>query len=325
MHSKRILIAAALVIALTSLPLAVWSYRGQTYSSSELDEILAPIALYPDPLIAQILPAATYPDQLLEADDLFRLRGSQSDIDRQNWDVSVKAIAYYPSVLQMMVDKPDWTDSVGQAYIYQPDDVMRAIQRLRGRARSYGYLSSNSYQRVYLNNGDICIVPADGEYLYVPQYDPREVYVQRRGSSGSNLISFGLGLLIGSWLNRDVDWGHHRVYYHDWRGGGWIGNSRSHVSTDNNYYVNPDFRKRPITVDHSVTSHDITSYRNSVRSSAGKFQPSNYPKYTRARDKMGVTPAGPTKQPSSSGKSNRTNDGSRGNSNSRNSGHTRNH
>ena len=267
MHNYRMLIITLMVLMMTSLGLAGWSQQVAAYSNAELDEILAPIALYPDPLIAQILPAATYPDQLADAENLIQ-QGGANDIDQQDWDVSVKAVAYYPSVLQMMTDKPDWTTALGQAYVDQPTQVMSSIQRLRNRARSHGYLATNGYQRVYLDSGYIRIVPVQAQYIYVPQYDPQVVYIQNRGSS--NLLSFGAGLLIGAWLDRDMDWHNNRVFYHGWSGGGWIGNSRSHVSITNNYYVNNNYRT--IAVDRRVTTRDLGDYRTNVRKNAGTFR-----------------------------------------------------
>ena len=273
MNKFRILILTTMVMMLlTSVCITARAQQWNSYSNSELDEILAPIALYPDPLIAQILPAATYPDELLDADYLIQQGIDDRDIDEQDWDVSVKALAYYPSVLRMMVDRPDWTISIGQAFVDDPDRVMISIQRLRNKARSYGYLTTNKYQRVYLDSSYIRIVPVQARYIYVPRYNPQIVYVQRRSSSSSNLISFGLGLLIGSWLNRDCDWGHHRIYYHGWSGRGWIDNSRSHVNITNNYYINTNYRNQPIRVDRRIRTHDIGDYRINVRKNAGTFR-----------------------------------------------------
>ena len=185
-------------------------------SSYEMDNLLGPIALYPDPLLAQLLPAATYPDQLLEAYQLIQLRDGDNLIDEQNWDVSVMAISHYPSVVKKMVYDPDWSDAVGQAYIYQPEDVMRSIQRLRSKARLLGYLSSNNEQEVIYERGEIRIIPAQARYIYVPVYDSNIVYITRRPQTNTIgfFISFGSGFSIGSWLNRDCDWQQNRVYYH---------------------------------------------------------------------------------------------------------------
>lgn len=279
MYKFRMLFIALMVITFASICSVTWS-QGVMYSNSELDEILAPVALYPDPLVAQMLPAATFPDQLIEADNHIRRNGGNRDIDRQDWDVSVKAIAYYPSILHGMANKPDWTIAVGQAYITEPTHVMWSIQRLRLKARRLGYLTTNKYQRVYQDGSYYRIVPVQTRYIYVPQYDPQVVYVQRRSSTTSNLISFGLGLLIGSWLNRDVDWHHDRVYYHGWNGSGWISNSRRYVSANNTYYVNNNYRNSAISVDRNVRTRDIGSYRTAIRQNAGTFR---LPAYSQLR------------------------------------------
>jgi hypothetical protein len=246
------------------------SYEVGNFSQGELDQLVAPIALYPDPLLAQLLPASTFTDQIQEAADYRNGR-----IDDQDWDISVRSIAHYPSVLSMMSTKIDWTTALGQAYIDQPDDIMDAIQRERQKAYDYGYLRSTSRQEVIVESGGyIRIEPADASYIYVPRYDPDVVFVRRARTSEStqNLISFGLGLLIGSWLNRDVDWDNHRVFYHGWNGEGWIGRSRSHV-TINNIYVNNTYVNQPIRLNRTVTTRDITPYRNDLRKNTGKFSP----------------------------------------------------
>src|SRR5258707_8533139 len=110
------------------------SYPDDLFSPDQLDNLTAAIALYPDPLLAQVLLAATFPDQIDEASRFVRSDGSPDDIDSQPWDVSVKAVAHYPEVLEMMADKLDWTTSLGQAYVNQSTDVMDSVQRLRGEA-----------------------------------------------------------------------------------------------------------------------------------------------------------------------------------------------
>jgi hypothetical protein len=267
----------------------------EAYTPGELDVILGPIALYPDPLLAQILPAATFPDQLLDADDLIRQPNGANEIDLQNWDISVKAIAHYPSVLVMMVDKPDWTTSVGQAYLDQPGDVMASVQRLRSLARSLGYLSSNAQQRVYIDSGYIRIVPVQAGYIYVPQYDPQVVYVQRRGPSTMNALSFGLGVVIGAWLNRDMDWQHNRIYYHGWSGGSWIRKSKPHVSIRNNNYVNENYRNKPIPVNPGVRTRDLGSFRTNLKRNVGSYKvpESRKPNRTNTRSQSNGRDNGP--------------------------------
>jgi len=281
--------ASLTLFATLLMTASVASWSQTTFTPADLDELLAPIALYPDPLVAQILPAATYPDQLLAASEFTGYQAG-SGVDYQPWDVSVKSVAHYPSVLKMMVDSPDWTIAVGQAYVNQPDDVLASIQRLRGKARLMGYLSSNAQQSVAVSNGYISIDPAQAGYIYVPTYNPQVVYTTRRSSAGSNAIYFGLGLLIGAWLNNSVDWNHHRVYYHGWNGGGWIARSRPRVQFNNSYY------KRPFTVNQSIRSHDISGYRQDLRRNTGTYRTPGLvrPSFTRPSTKPAVPSTRPT-------------------------------
>src|SRR6266566_1433375 len=117
--------------------------QGPSYenlSPEQLDNLLSPIALYPDPLLAQLFIAATFPDQVEEAARYVRANG-QNGVDDQYWDVSVRAIAHYPAVVEMMADKIDWTTSVGQAYVNQSTDVASSVQHLRHMARDAGNLA----------------------------------------------------------------------------------------------------------------------------------------------------------------------------------------
>ena len=226
----------------------------------ELDDLLAPIALYPDPLIAQILPAATFIDQIDEAARYLRQYGKLARIDDQPWDVSVKAVAHYPDVLYMMDQKNDWTVSLGQAYLDQPQDVMDSIQALRADAQSQGNLVSTPQQQIIAEPGDIRIVPATPDYIYVPTYDPQVVYLEPAPSYG--FITFGVGFTIGAWLSRDMDWRQHRVYYHGWRTGGWVGRSRPHVRDRRGIYINQ--RAASITTNRRVLQHDTNRFRQEL-------------------------------------------------------------
>lgn len=213
------------------------------FSADQLENLVAPIALYPDPLLAQVLLAATFPDQIDEAARTVRAYGAGYAVDSAPWDVSVKAVAHYPIVLSMMADKIDWTTSLGQAYVNQSSDLMDVVQRLRRRARSGGYLVSSPQQEIVDTDGYLYIYPQQPEYIYVPVYDPGYVFLDHPGFHVGPAIWFGTGFLIGAWLNHDCDWGHHRVFYHGWAGGGpvWIARSRSHIHI-NNIYVNNVYR-----------------------------------------------------------------------------------
>ncbi|MGB2886876.1 MAG: DUF3300 domain-containing protein [Candidatus Acidiferrales bacterium] len=233
----------------------------QPYSADQLENLLAPIALYPDPLLAQVLPAATFPDQIDEAARYVRSYG-QNGIDDQPWDVSVKSVAHYPTVLYMMADKMDWTTAVGQTYVYQSTDVMTAVQHLRAMARSQGNLVTSPQQQVVEEGGYIQIWPAQPQYVFVPVYDPAIVYVRRPFFGVA--VGFGAGFLIGAWLNRDCDWRDRRVFYHGWRdddNDGWRGRSRTYVQI-NNVYVNNRYTN--VTVNRTVVNRavNVTNINN---------------------------------------------------------------
>src|SRR6185437_9404119 len=136
------------------------------YSPEQLDNLLAPIALYPDPLLAQVLPAATFTDQIDDAARYVREYG-QDGVDEQIWDVSVRAVAHYPEVLEMMDEKMDWTTAVGQAYVNQSTDVMESVQRLRRLAYDQGNLVTNPEWQIVNSDGYIQIWPASPQYIYV--------------------------------------------------------------------------------------------------------------------------------------------------------------
>lgn len=215
----------------------------ELFTIDELDNLLAPIALYPDPILAQVLVAATYPDQLALAARYVRSYGDR-DIDLQGWDVSVKAVARYLPVLNMLAEGEDWTVAVGQAYALQPGDVMASVQGLREMAYAQGNLVSTAEQRVEYAPRAIRIIPAQPRVIYVPTYDPEIIYYQPvyYARARTSYWSFGIAFPIGVWLAYDMDWDHHDIYYHGWHGYGrqhtWYHVSRPFISI-NTVYVNP--------------------------------------------------------------------------------------
>jgi hypothetical protein len=238
------------------------AFPAYLYTDQELDNLLAPIALYPDPLLAQMLPASTYPAEIADAEAWLNSGGTMSSIDGQNWDESVKAIAHYPSILKMMAGNMDWTADLGDAFLNQPEEVTKSIQRLRWQAREAGNLESTSQQTVIIVGDYIEIIPAQPQYIYGPQYDPSVIYIQRWAPDRLPFITFGLGLVIGGWLTMDFDWGHHNVIYHGWNRPGWVNHARPHVSIKN-VYVN---RSRPYISQkwkHDASHGDPERYRAS--------------------------------------------------------------
>src|SRR5246127_1017067 len=212
-------------------------------SPQELQQLVAPIALYPDALVAQILAAATYPTQIVEADRWMqghsKLKGEElgKEVDKQNWDPSVKALAQFPSVLENMDKNLSWTSSLGEAYVNDPQDVTDAVQTLRAEARKAGHLNSNEQEKVTTQGNTIIIEPADPQVVYVPAYDPWLVYgapiIAYPGWYatpgifwGGVGLSFGIGFGIGFFGGFGWGWGH---WGYDWH--------RRRAKYDNNAFV----------------------------------------------------------------------------------------
>ncbi len=196
-------------------------------TAEQLEQLLAPLALYPDALIALILPASTAPaDLVLAARQVRETAGDRSQIEHRAWDESVKSLTHYPEVLQWLDDNLEWTKQVGEAFATQPVEVMQAIQRLRARARAAGALVDTPQHQVLTEAEVIRIVPAQPEIIYVPHYDPSLVFLPEPVWYGRPPVSFSFGLAVGSWLAFDCDWRRHTIWVgdrhrrwtgHDWR------------------------------------------------------------------------------------------------------------
>jgi len=160
-----------LLALLSALGFSLPAQAQQIYTQPELDALLAPIALYPDALLTQVLIASTYPEQVEAAARL--PRDAQPD---ESWDPNVKALLSFPEVLNRMAGSPQWTRDLGQAFLNQEPHVMDTVQGLRKRAQSNGQLQSNDQQRVYEEERAIVVEPRRPEVVYVPYYDPYVVY-----------------------------------------------------------------------------------------------------------------------------------------------------
>jgi hypothetical protein len=167
------------------LPPSVYS-QGQQGASSfkpeELNQLVAPIALYPDDLLTQILMASTYPLEIVQADRWAKqnknLKGDAlaKALEAQPWDPSVKSLVNFPDVLAMMSDKLDWTQKLGDAFLAQEKDVMETVQKLRAKAQASGNLKTTKEQVVKAQQDVIIIEPTNPNYIYVPAYNPTVVY-----------------------------------------------------------------------------------------------------------------------------------------------------
>ncbi|MBV8073661.1 MAG: DUF3300 domain-containing protein [Acidobacteriaceae bacterium] len=240
------------------------SYTGQgaPVSAQELQSLVAPIALYPDSLVAQILNGATFPDQVAVANYWLsqnkNLTGSAllQAVNGQSWDPSVKALTEFPSVLNNMAQNLSWTSQLGEAYHNQQSQVMQAIQTLRAQAKAAGNLKSGSQITVVQQSPQtIVIQPTNPQVVYVPQYNPTVVYGTPYTTPGystgdlvaTGLLSFGAGIAVGAlasggccswgWSSWNCGWhgGYYGAYYH---GAPYYGNAAWHGGYYGNGYNN---------------------------------------------------------------------------------------
>jgi hypothetical protein len=196
-----------------------------SFPPAELDRIVSPIALYPDPLLAQVLAASTFsgdiPGAARWADEHHYLTGAQLSsaitADQLTWDPSVQALLPFPSVLGMMASSMPWTRELGDAFLAEPAQVMDAVQRMRQKAASYGYLQSNA--QVTVHPGPyVEILPANPAYVVVPYYNPAVVFVPPHpGFVVAGAIRFGYGVSLGvsfgpwGWGGTNFVWASHTV------------------------------------------------------------------------------------------------------------------
>jgi len=220
------LLPACLALMLVSLPV-ISSAQPVALTPPQLDQLVSRIALYPDPLLAQVLTASTYwteiPEAATWADQHSYLKGDALaqaiQADHLQWDPSILGLLPFPSVLDMMARDPGWTEQLGNAVLTQDADVMDAVQRMRQRARGYGYLATNGYVNVVSDGGYIQILPVEPNVLYVPSYDPLVIFASPRpGFALAGAIRFGPGITIGAafggwgwWLGSGFIWPSHTI------------------------------------------------------------------------------------------------------------------
>jgi hypothetical protein len=215
-------------------------------SASDLEKLVAPIALYPDPLIATLLPASAYPLEIVQAARFVKDTNNISKLDAQPWDQNVKAIARFPEVVNQMNDNIAWTSDLGDAFINQPKEVMDAIQTMRGKAKDSGALKTTpqqvvsvtntviantvNQQTVYVTNQIVQIQPAQPDVIAVPQYNPTVVYAgypvvypsyyyppppPYGYTMAASAISFGIGVTMGAIWANNCDWHGGGCYHSD--------------------------------------------------------------------------------------------------------------
>ena len=269
----------SLAFAETTEPAPAAAPQPPTFKPEELEQLVAPIALYPDPLLAQVLMASTYPLEVVEAarwqtqNSALKDKALEDALLQQTWDPSVKSLTAFPPVLTMLNDKLDWTQKLGDAFLSQQNDVMEAVQRLRAKAAAAGNLESNAQQSVTVEQAPanvqqtvivegqpapppqiIKIEPAQPEVIYVPTYNPTVAYgawpypasppysYYPPGYAATSVISFGVGMAVGASLWGGCNWG--------WGGNNDVNinvnryNNFNHTNiSNNNWQHNVDHRK----------------------------------------------------------------------------------
>jgi hypothetical protein len=255
-----------LLVLLMAMPPQVFAQEGKTtqkqFSQEELDQVLAPIALYPDSLLAQIFMAATYPLEVVSAERWAQqnknLNGDELNnaLDKQPWDASVKALVPFRDVLSMMSQKLDWTRKVGDAFLSQQNDVMDTVQKLRKRAADAGNLKTTEQQKVIVEGEAIRVEPVDPRVVYVPVYNPQWVYgpwwwpayppyvvypypAEVVLALASGLIWFGVGLAVSAFWG--IGWG-----YWGWHNHGFYANVNRNINVNGNH-VGAAFSTAPWT------------------------------------------------------------------------------
>jgi len=229
----------------------------------ELEQLLAPIALYPDALLAQVLMASTYPLEIVQAARWLKAnpkvtgKALEDAMQKQRWDPSVKSLTAMPQVLEMMDTKIDWTQKLGDAFLAQQAQVMKTVQTLRAKASAAGNLKSTPEQQVSTvqegGQSVIVIEPANPQVVYVPTYDPAVIYgpwpypayppyyyYPPAYYPGAGLFWFGAGMLVGAAIWGGCNWGGGGVYinHHNYNNF-----NRSNVGGDSNWRHNVDHRK----------------------------------------------------------------------------------
>jgi Protein of unknown function (DUF3300) len=277
---KMFMAVALAMIGLSGIGQAL--AQSSTLKPEELDQLVAPIALYPDTLLSQVLIASTYPLEVVEAERWAEqnknLKGDalKKAVDPKKWDDSIKSLAAVPDVLKMMSDKLDWTQKLGDAVLAQQPDVMDAIQRLRQKAQANDKLKTNKQQKVTTTSQGsqnyIAIEPSEPNTVYVPYYDPAVVYgawpypsyppyyFPTPGYIAGGLIAtgvaFGVGYAVGAWTRGGNYWG-----------GGFNWGNRN-INVNNN--VNININNRNTWVHNSDHRHGVRYNNDNVKQKFAK-------------------------------------------------------
>jgi len=274
----------------------------------QLQQLVAPIALYPDALVAQILAASTYPTEIVEADRWMEqhpdLKGQQlaEEVDKQIWDPSVKALTQFPSVLANLDKNLSWTSSLGDAYVNQQQQVMDAVQVMRRRAQEAGNLKSTPQEKVTSQGQTIVVEPANPDVVYVPAYDPWLVYGLPLPMwpgwypvpgifIGGPAIAFGVGFGIGyfggfgwGWHHWGFDWHNRAVIYNH---NTYISHSRTFINRNNFGHRAGDIHGGPAPRGFPGTQHGFAAPHSQPGTRSGAFSGFDHGGIARANSSRG--------------------------------------
>jgi hypothetical protein len=267
-------------------PVSAQEAPAANLNASQIDNLVAPIALYPDALVAQVLAAATYPNEVVEASQWLKDNSSLQGqaladaVNQQSWDPSVQALTQFPSVLDNMANNLSWTSALGSAFYNQQADVMASVQRLRAQAKAAGNLKSTSQMTVVQQDPQtIVIQPASPQVVYVPTYNPTVVYGTPYSPPGystgamvaTGLISFGVGMAVGAAMsNSCCGWGWNN-WNCGWHGGTVVYNrnvyvSRSNIYANGNRYYNGNWaRPTPYNPNYNRNNYNSNNRYNNNR------------------------------------------------------------
>ncbi len=307
-------------------PASEYPGQGAPLTDQELDALVAPIALYPDALVAQILSAATFPDQVAVADNWLQqnknLTGTAlgQAVNGQSWDPSVKALTQFPSVLHNMAQNLAWTSQLGEAYHNQSSDVMAAVQTLRAQAKAAGNLKSGPQITVVQQTPQtIVIQPTNPQVVYVPQYNPAVVYgttyvvpayVAPAPSTAdvvaTGLLSFGAGMAVGAMMSGgcchwgysswNCNWYHGGAYYggHPYYGnsawhGGYYGNGYDNANHYNNGYNSNGYHANNYNHGYNSSGYHANNYSHNTNVSGNTVNVNNVNRQNTSADRSNAS------------------------------------
>jgi hypothetical protein len=282
MFHLLIVLFLVLVFAYPQVGQTQESDQSPTFSKEELAQMLAPIALYPDALLSQVLMASTYPIEVVEADRWVKKNPDLKDerlddaLEGMDWDPSVKALCHFPTVLAMMSERIGETTNIGNAFLAQQEDVMAMVQELRARAYEQGNLKSSDKQKVVVEKETIIIEPVDPRVIYVPYYDPLYIYGPWWYPAyppyfwGPGGVTIGVGISywpgfffsfsFGSWCY--FDWPHHYIYIDVYKRPRYVRGDRWRVKPGP--WLHAPHHRRGVAYRDKVTARKYGQYPNRI-------------------------------------------------------------